>query len=202
MRPVIETFSGQYVDLINPRAETICITDIAHALSMQARFNGHTVYDKPYSVAMHSVWVSSYCFKLHQCPLMALHGLLHDAAEAYIGDVVTPLKCVPGVAENLAAIEQSLIAVIYEHLNLPLPDDTQRALVKSADAQALSCEARSLMRSQAEGEYWDKLPNIDSVAASISWTLPVDHWQSGQHFLTQFKNLYVQVNGEVEHVIH
>lgn len=82
---IINTFSGIEFDLLNPNPNDIDIEDIAHELSMLCRFNGHC--KEFYSVAEHSVYVS---YEIDE--EFALIGLLHDAAEAYLGDVPTPLK--------------------------------------------------------------------------------------------------------------
>jgi len=81
----IQLFSGKTFDFLDLKPINIDISDIAHALSQLCRFNGHT--DRFYSVAEHSLYVSSL---VH--PNYAIYGLLHDAAEAYIGDMTTPLK--------------------------------------------------------------------------------------------------------------
>jgi len=80
-----QTFTGRKFWPLDPRPEDIDIIDIAHALANVCRFGGHSrVF---YSVAQHSVLVSQHC------PAeFAMHGLMHDAAEAYIGDMVRPLK--------------------------------------------------------------------------------------------------------------
>ncbi|MEM4379972.1 MAG: hypothetical protein QXL01_04720, partial [Thermoplasmatales archaeon] len=83
MEPWIETYSGKKFDYL--AQSELDIEDIAHALSNLCRFNGHTrVF---YSVAEHSVNVSSMV-----PPELKIAALLHDAAEAYIGDVPSPLK--------------------------------------------------------------------------------------------------------------
>lgn len=79
------TYSGKKFYPLDPHADEICIEDIAHALSMICRYNGHS--RKFYSVAEH-------------CTIMSLDGfpgdprwrLMHDATEAYICDVIRPLK--------------------------------------------------------------------------------------------------------------
>lgn len=82
---VIRTFSGQTVNILDPDPATININDIAHALSNQCRFSGHTSHF--YSVAEHSVLVAK------AVPFSeALAGLLHDASEAYLVDIPTPVK--------------------------------------------------------------------------------------------------------------
>ena len=83
--PAISTRSGRRLYLQNPNAGQIHIDDIAHGLAHQCRFNGQT--NKFYSVAQHSVMVASIL-----PPELRLAGLLHDAAEAYLGDSVQPLK--------------------------------------------------------------------------------------------------------------
>ena len=70
----------------SPDAAEVDIKDIARSLARQCRFDGH-VNVEHYSVAEHSIYVSELV-----APEFALDGLLHDAAEAYIGDIVSPVK--------------------------------------------------------------------------------------------------------------
>lgn len=86
--PWIQTVSGKRFYLLDPRPEMICLEDIAHALGQLCRFTGHT--RQFLSVAEHSVTVSHLLKPFG--PAAELAGLLHDAAEAYIGDVNNPLK--------------------------------------------------------------------------------------------------------------
>lgn len=117
-------------------------TDIAHSLSMQCRFNGHTRHF--YSVAQHCYLVADLVPAEHQ-----LAALLHDATEAYVGDLVRPLK--QGMREfyecqNLEslydAVERRVWIAICQRfdLGLVLPDS-----VKHADLVALATEKRDLM---------------------------------------------------------
>lgn len=81
---------------LSPRIEQLDILDIAHALGMICRFGGHS--KKFYSVAEHSVLVS------YEVPEQyAMYGLLHDAAEAYIGDMIRPIKRMDCMADYRAA---------------------------------------------------------------------------------------------------
>lgn len=77
-------------DLLNPRAEDILTTDLAHALSLVCRFNGHCAHH--YSVAQHSLLVAYIIEKEGGTPEEQLAGLLHDGTEAYISDLTRPLK--------------------------------------------------------------------------------------------------------------
>lgn len=78
----IQTYSGIKFDLDKPTKYMINLSDIAHQLSLINRFNGAT--HEPYSVAQHCIEVS--------LVLPCLESLLHDAHEAYIGDICTPIK--------------------------------------------------------------------------------------------------------------
>lgn len=81
----MQTFTGRQFWPLDPRPEEIFIEDIAHALSMYCRFGGHC--REFYPVGEHSLFV------MKIVPARdALHGLLHDAAEAYLGDMINPLK--------------------------------------------------------------------------------------------------------------
>lgn len=87
----IQTYNGHAIDLQNPRVEDIDGVDIAHALSLINRFTGHTTV--AWSVAQHSVVGSILAEVLHPEVKWLPHAFtLHDATEAYLGDVSSPLK--------------------------------------------------------------------------------------------------------------
>ena len=139
--PYVLTRSGKRFYLLDPRPEDVCIEDIASALAKQCRYNGHC--EGFYSVAEHSVLVS-----LLAPPRLALEALLHDAAEAYIGDIVAPLKRAMGRAMGFqfAFIEQRIMRVIGTGLGVRgLEHRADRAEVKAADLVAGATEARALM---------------------------------------------------------
>lgn len=118
----IRTFTGLRVDPLNMAPEDVSIADIAHALSLQCRYNGHS--RGHLSVARHSIWVSE---RLEACGL-ALWGLLHDAAETYLGDMVRPLKHAPEMRVFIEA-ETRLDEVIAEAFGLswPMPAEVHEA---------------------------------------------------------------------------
>jgi uncharacterized protein len=104
----MQTYSGRKFYPMDPREEEIDIEDIAHALSMICRYGGHT--KAFYSVAEHCVLVAS------RCPEgLELLGLLHDAAEAYIQDFISPIKKHFPVYK---VMEENILRVIFEKYNL------------------------------------------------------------------------------------
>ena len=110
----IETYTGMAVDLINFDSSMVNLDDISQSLSMICRYNGHV--PNFYSVAEHSVrvafWVRDNGFSPEEC----LTALLHDASEAYIGDMVRPLKRVPEVSAKHQEIEAHICSVIHGEL--------------------------------------------------------------------------------------
>jgi uncharacterized protein len=92
MKPFLNTFSNRRVNTLDIKPEDIRVVDIAHGLALCNRFAGHTRY--PISVAYHSIWVSTLVDDSvsYEVPMAAL---LHDASEAYLGDVTKWLKGTP-----------------------------------------------------------------------------------------------------------
>lgn len=129
----IQTFTGKRFYPLEPDAESICIKDIAHALSMICRYGGHC--DRFYSVAEHSVLVGRKA---------GLHGLLHDGAEAYLLDIPSPVKAL--IPEYRWA-EDRVQAAIYEALNIPPPTSEETQDVHQADRRMLFTEMAAIHRS-------------------------------------------------------
>ena len=131
-RTSVRTFTGQNVDLIDTAVDSINIYDIAHHLSKLDRYNGAGSF--PYSVGYHSLLVAECLPEEYR-----LWGLLHDATEAYLGDVVSPLKSLlPGYRD----IEQHLMAIIAGKflLNMPRPPE-----VKAMDTAVMVAEMNQVM---------------------------------------------------------
>lgn len=129
----MQTFSGGLYWPMDPRVEEVNILDIAHSLSMQCRYTGHT--SKFYSVAEHSYHVSTIV-----APHLALLGLLHDATEAYLTDVARPVK---RHLANYKDIEQANWLVIARKFGLPAVMPKQ---IHDADAAMLAAERAVLMK--------------------------------------------------------
>jgi uncharacterized protein len=126
------TYTGRAFYPLDPRAEEICIEDIAHHLSLQCRFNG--AVKEHYSIAQHSVLVSQ-TVPHH----LVLWGLLHDAAEAYYGDMVRPLK---KSMHQYKELEKRCMHVIATMFGLEWPEPIE---VKHADDKVLYTERRDLL---------------------------------------------------------
>ncbi|MHC4093108.1 MAG: phosphohydrolase, partial [Planctomycetota bacterium] len=136
-RPVhgwMQTIGGRQFFPGQPDPGAIDIMDIAWSLSMLCRFNGHCSHF--YSVAQHSVLVSQLC-----PPGLELAGLLHDAAEAYIGDLVAPIKREIPVFREL---EERLLIAIGQRFNID-PALLSSDQVKYADRILLATEKRDLL---------------------------------------------------------
>jgi uncharacterized protein len=127
------TYTGRHVHPLSPSPDEIAIVDVAHSLSQMCRFLGHT--EGFYSVAQHSVLVSE-----HVPQDDALWGLLHDASEAYLCDLPSPIKRDPEMHIYRIA-EDRLMRAICERYGLrpEMPHS-----VKVADKVLLATEFRDV----------------------------------------------------------
>ena len=145
--PWMQTYTGKQLFPLRVDQDHIDILDIAHALSLICRFNGHC--REFYSVAEHSVRV---CDVLPA--ELRLQGLLHDAAEAYLGDSVCQLKAITKINGcPYKTWEQEIMLAVATTFGVVYPFDP---LVKEADMVLLATEKRDLMREEADR--WIDLP--------------------------------------------
>jgi 5'-deoxynucleotidase YfbR-like HD superfamily hydrolase len=164
--PWVQTHTGLAMDLLNPRVEDVHYQDIHVALARAPRFAGHTI--EPFSVGQHSVLVMRildwmWMERGHVVPTeMRLATLLHDAHEAYMGDISTPVSNLPGLARPIFALKGRLQRVIHIAFGLPaaLPDEWLR-MIAHADRVALATEKRDLMA--PEPKPWAALPESAPV---------------------------------------
>jgi hypothetical protein len=176
MSPWIQTASGLKFPLLEIDPEAINIEDIAHALSMLCRFNAHCL--KFYSVAEHSVHVS---YEIE--PRLALLGLMHDAAEAYLGDVPSPLK---GELRDFKGIEDRLIVAIGKRFGFAVPGDGENDTreLKRADLQLLIDEKAVIMA--PEPEPWPpNAPSVKDPSRIECWSPEI----ARTRFMARFKEL-------------
>jgi hypothetical protein len=172
----IQTFTGRIFYPLDPRESEVVIEDIAHALSNKCRFSGHSL--RYFSVAEHSVIVSLLCPQD-----IALWGLLHDASEAYLIDLPTPLKYLPEFAWY-RKLEEKVTNVIMNRFSLP---QKEPKLVKTADKTCLVTEKRDNMRVTFE---WENKYKEMPIPTKLNCLLPE---QAEKLFLARYHEL---INGK------
>lgn len=182
----MRTRNGHFFDPSVGKISQIDIDDIAHALSHICRYSGHC--KEFYSVAEHSVLVSRIIRELWPEDTNSIWaGLLHDATEAYVGDVTTPLKVLlPGFMK----LEDNIAEDIAQRFNIKWDKQTHER-VKMADMIALSTEARLLFADVSE---WDSIKKYEPMPDLLRGDFPVSGVTAKIGFLKEFK----KVQGELQ----
>jgi len=179
--PCIATYTGKYVRPLDLDPSDVDIEDIAHSLSNQSRFSGHTTTF--YSVAHHSVLVS----RLLEGTGHEMWGLLHDGAEAYLTDVARPLKTDPYFGKTYRGAEGRAQRAVAEAFSLPWPEPPE---VKVADVILLATERRDLMAAPGR---WTVLDGVAPLPGAIS---PWSPKRSKQMFLARYDQLRRRVGSQ------
>ena len=157
----IITRSGRKFDLLDPKPQDVVLSDIAHALAHQCRFAGHT--RTFYSVAYHSYLASYAVGKMpglvvgEERRLIELEALLHDAHEAYCGDISAPLRnALADRTSELEAIINRIDEVIRRKFHLPTIPSPR---VVEADRVMLATERRDVLAA-AHNVEWPSLRGV------------------------------------------
>lgn len=153
------TATGRRIELDWPQvANELQIFDIAWALAQVNRFNGHAL--RPYSVAEHSLLVADIVEReMLQPPAAVLAALMHDAHEAYVGDVPTPVKHIIGPRWHAIESEwQTACEHAFGYHNAAI---AHAGAIKRADLIALATERHDLLPPQADA--WAVLDGIEPL---------------------------------------
>lgn len=162
------TYTGKKFYPTNPRVEDVDIEDIAHALSLMCRFGGHCKHF--YSVAQHSYEAAKFATKID--PEIVLEVLMHDAAEAYVGDMIRPLKrCMPLFKE----MEEKVHSAIVKKFGLR----SYPRIVKAIDDTLLKNEHRCVIN---DGHDW----LVDLLDCQVLEIVPVGPIEAETEFLRMF----------------
>lgn len=180
----IFTYTGKKVHIFDPRPEEFDIRDIAHGLAFNCRFSGHT--RKYYSVAEHSVIMAMFSSSLD----VGLHCLLHDASEAYLRDLASPIK---RQMPEYKLVENRLQRAILEAFGLD--PASPNAEVHELDERAFWAEVKHLMP-KVPHEDWlitDK-PNNALPVIPVCWGPET----AEQEYLLAFQAFTEKMNEESE----
>ncbi len=162
---VAVTYGGARFDLLHPRPEAVDFGVIAEHLSKIARFSGATY--TPYSVAQHSIVVADAL-----PPELRIYGLLHDAPEAFTGDIPAPFQSAlagfPAAANGLAVLHDNIAAAIWRAAGVPPPSRAIATQVLRADLMARKSEARDLIPG-ADPEDFGPGPMLRRTIKPLSW---------------------------------
>jgi uncharacterized protein len=178
----IETASGRFVDVLDPDPAALDPADIAHALAMTCRYGGHVA--RFYSVAEHAILVEDLVRTLSRDVDLYLAAALHDAAEAYLGDVVSPLKyalrslehrssmafCdLDGFRGSYKELTQRMERALGERFSID-PALFDHPTIARADMWALAIEARELTHTKGANWRWPgEIPNDGDLPRSVTW---------------------------------
>jgi uncharacterized protein len=157
--PYLQTVSGRWVNPFDPDPEQLDAGDIARALANLCRFGGHS--RSFYSVAQHSVIVSRLVEERTGDAQDAFAALMHDATEAYLGDMPHPLKHRSPLGTAYKAAEDHLEQALRDRFGIK-PDVPE---IKRVDKALLAAERRAF---SAERWHWPELEGVEPLDVELA----------------------------------
>lgn len=172
------TIFGIEIDLLNPTPEMIDVRDIAFALGRQCRYNGMT--SEHCSVAEHSIMVAEEVKFLGGSEHAQFCGLMHDAHEAYIGDMIQPMKTMPTLGRTFEALEKDWTVMVGRKFQLN-SDNRVWSLVHEADMNIAATEMRDLTK--FEEDVWRGVGNAREQKIDRTMDARAARWAFIERFL-------------------
>lgn len=177
MNHYVQPKNGGRLYILDPQPEQVTIEEIAQGLAACPRWAGQVIMDPPFTVAEHSVLVDDIVADLGGDLNARRWALLHDASEAYLGDLAHPVKL---LCPEYKAIETRLEVAIAKKFGLKFP---RPPIVKKADNIVVATEARDLKRAPKDIYHMPEPP------ASM-WIHPVGFQAARTLFLIRYTELF------------
>jgi 5'-deoxynucleotidase YfbR-like HD superfamily hydrolase len=181
--PYLQTVSGRWLNPFDPDPSQFDVGDIARALANQCRFGGHSrVF---YSVAQHSVIVSELVEERGGDSEDAFAALMHDATEAYLGDMPHPIKHRSELGAAFRAVEDRLGRAIRDRFRIRSGVQD----IKRVDRALLATERRAF---SAETWRWPELDDVEPLELELrAW--PAD--EAAHAFAQRYAELDARRSG-------
>jgi uncharacterized protein len=173
----MQTYTGKRFYPLRPDPELVCIEDIAHSLSLKCRYGGHCCF--LFSVAEHSVLMADAVLSAGGSPMEALMALMHDSPEAYVDDMIRPIKkSVIGYEQIETRVWEAICTKFDFDPNLP-------PIIKEFDNRILADEKAQNMAALD----WDYTPGPPLGVKLMFWNPIV----AEEQFLRRFYTLTNQI---------
>jgi hypothetical protein len=191
----LQTLSGKAFDLSAPDASMVDFeNDVAPALAKLARFTGHTIGDVGYSVAQHCVLGAESLLAVTGSERLAALFLLHDAHEAFCGDIPTPVaktleEVVPDTKRAIAHLKHRLDVAIFEAADVDMPTYEEHAAIKQHDTAMLNAE-RAVIKSPQPKSWGDAIDAIPPAVLAEPIE-PWPAWAAQEEWLAAFERFVV-----------
>lgn len=191
----ISPYSGAQINLEQPKPEQINLEDVALGLSNTNRYGGQTI--PSLNVASHSLNVAEILNQQNKAVVTELYGLLHDTAEAYLGDVPRPAK---EKIEGFEELEENILNSTYKKFGLPKPTEKQWQQVMKADDMNLITEIDRLYNDEQKAEEITSsvaqqfTEDVETIKNDLE-NLPLDtpNEEARQNYITEFEELMEKV---------
>lgn len=135
------TYSGRLIDIENFTVDDVYLEDISHSLAKLQRFNGNLPINISYTVGEHSINLTMIIIKLFGIRAAVIYALLHDATEAYLSDLLSPVKNILTDYKNL---ENYINNIIMKRFEIELSED-KRDIIKNKDKRIMLDEVETIM---------------------------------------------------------
>lgn len=189
--------SGNEIDLRNPNPDAVDLEDVIGNLAKITRYVGSRQ-----TVAQHCFYVAEHLREQGEDRQVQLHGLLHDAQEAYLGDVPRPTKNLdPDFEAALDRYEDAVLAAIYEALGLELPDEATEERVKRADTELALIELNVLGTDDVLDKTVERFPgwdraDVDELFDATAWWRERDWDEDGERSGELFRERYEELSDQ------